>query len=51
MAFDFEVSYLVRQLHAVRCAFLIYSGTFMYQKSHLQNGLDMTKVMNPLGRY
>ena len=51
MAFPFDGSYLVKLLGAVRYDLVIYSGVLMYQKSHLQNGLDITKVMNPLGRY
>ena len=51
MAFSFDGSYLVRLLDAVVYNLVIYSGAVLYEKSHLQNGLDITKVMNPLGRY
>ena len=51
MAFPVDGSYLVILLHAVIYDLVIYSGTLMYENSHLQNGLDITIVMHPLGRY
>ena len=51
MAFPIDGSYLVRLLNAVIYNLVIYTGAVMYENSHLQNGLDITKVMNPLGRY
>jgi hypothetical protein len=51
MALNIEGAYLVRMLDAVVNNLPIYTDVLKYLESHLHNGLDITKVMNPLGRY
>ena len=47
-----DVQFLMSTLRqTVKLDFMIYTDMVKCPESHLHNGLDIVKVMNPLGRY